>query len=136
MFDVIKFFQPTYLFDLRPFTTDSTIKIMVIFFSIFILIAIGIKIYKKTRNLEKFQNNLLDKIYYFFITLGGIGLGLTWLRYERVQILSARFWLIIWLAILIIWLYPILKYQFKVVPEAKKNSEEKKLFKKYLPGKK
>lgn len=137
MFDLIKFFQPGYLFDFRPFTTARTIQIMIVFFAVLVLIGIAIKIYKATKkDLEKFQSKLLEKIITFFLTLGAIGLGLTWLRYERVLILSARFWLIVWLIIMIVWLYPILKYRFKVVPEAKKHSEEKKLFQKYLPNKK
>ena len=135
MFDPIKFFQPAYLFDLRPFTTTGAIKTMLIFFAVLTLIGIGVKIYEKIGKLEKFQAKLLEKIVSFFITLGLLGLGLSWLRYERVHILSARFWLIVWLIALIVWLYPILKYWIKIVPEAKKHSEERKLFKKYLPKK-
>lgn len=136
MFDLIKFIQPAYLFDLRPYTTTQTIKVMVIFFAILIVIGIGDKIYKETRSMEKFQAKFLDKIVSYLISLGIIGLLLTWLRYERVQILSARFWLIVWLIIAICWLYPIIKYRIKVVPEATKRSEEKKQMQKYLPNKK
>lgn len=136
MFDLIKFLQPAYLFDLRPFTTPQTIKTMIIFFGVLALIGIGVKIYKETRDLEKFQANFLDKVISYLITLGLLGIGLTWLRYERVQILSARFWLMAWLIIAAAWLYPIVKYRLKVVPEARKRSDEKKLMQKYLPNKK
>lgn len=136
MFDPIKFFQPAYLFELRPFTSPSTIKMMMIFFALLVIIGIGVKIYQSTRQLEKFQTKLLEKLISFFIVLGVLGILLTWLRYERVQILSARFWLIAWLITLAIWLYPIIKYWTKVVPEAKKRHEEKKMFQKYLPKKK
>lgn len=136
MFDVIKFFKPAYLFDLRPYTTPGTIKSMLIFFAIMIAIGLAAKIFQTAKKLEKFQSKMLEKIISFFIVLGAVGLGLAWLRYERVQILSGRFWLVVWLIIAALWLYPILKYWIKIAPEAKKRSEEKKLFTKYLPGKK
>ncbi|MFA5020837.1 MAG: hypothetical protein WC517_02130 [Patescibacteria group bacterium] len=136
MIDLIKFFQPAYLFDVRPYTTGGTIRTMVIFFAIFLIIGLGLKIFEKFRKLEKFQTKILSKSAALFITLGAIGLGLTWIRYERVQLLSSRYWLLVWLMILIVWLYPIVSYWLKTAPEAKKRNEEKKLFRKYLPNKK
>jgi len=136
MYDLIKFFKPAYLLELQPYTSLGTIKIMMIFFAVVTAIGIGLKIYERTAEMEKFRSKLLDKLVSLFITLGLLGIGLTWVRYERVQILSARFWLLVWLAALFAWLYPILKYLFKVVPEAKKHAEESRLMRKYLPAKK
>ncbi len=136
MFDLIKFLQPAYLFELRPFTTWNTIESIMVFFGLIVLAGIIIKIYKEIKKGEKFQAKLLEKIISLCIVMGVLGILLTWLRYERVQILSARFWLIVWLIVTLIWLYPIVKYYLKVVPEAKKRSEEKKLYSKYLPKKK
>lgn len=135
MFDIVKFLKPAYLFEYRPFTTNSTIKIMAIFFAVFIVIAIAVKILERVKKLEKYQNKILEKLCSFFSGLGIIGLLITWARYERVLIFSSRYWLLVWLAILIVWLYPIIKYWIKVMPEAKKQSEQKKAFQKYLPKK-
>lgn len=135
MFDIVKFFQPAYLFEYRPFTTNSTIKIMAIFFIAFIIFGIALKIYQRTKKLEKYQEKLLEKFISFFSVLGFLGLIITWTRYERVLLFSSRYWLIVWLITLLIWLYPIIKYWVKVVPEARKHTEEKKLFQKYLPKK-
>jgi len=136
MFDLIKFIQPAYLFDFRPYTSLQTIKTMMIFFGLITVSGIIVKIFQRSGKLEKFQQKLLEKKASLLITMGLLGILLTWTRYERVQILSARFWLIIWLIVLIIWLCSIIKYRLKVVPIAKKRSEENKLVKKYLPGKK
>jgi len=135
MFDPIKFFQPAYLFDLRPFTSGRTIEIMMIFFGILILLGLGVKIFQTIKKSEKFQDKLYSKIVSLLVAMGILGIGLAWIRYERVQILSARFWLVVWAIIFVAWLYPIVKYCIKVMPQAKKSSEEKKLLQKYLPKK-
>lgn len=135
MFDIVKFLKPAYLFEYRPFTTNSTIKIMAIFFAVFLAMAIILKIIQWVKKLEKYQDKMLEKLISFFTGLGIIGLIITWTRYERVLVFSSRYWLLVWLAVAIIWLYPIMKYWIKIMPEAKKHSEEKKAFQKYLPKK-
>jgi hypothetical protein len=50
--------------------------------------------------------------------------------------LSARFWSIAWIIGFGVWFYFILKYQLRVVPMARKQAEERKMFNKYLPKKK
>lgn len=136
MFSPLKFFAPAYLFELRPYTYPSTIKFLTIFFAVFVVVAVGLKIFAKFKKLEKFQVKLADKYFWLLLVSGLLGLMLTWLKYERVHILSARFWLAAWLIMVAIWLGKILYYQFKIVPQAKQQSEIKKAFQKYLPGKK
>jgi hypothetical protein len=136
MFSPIKFFQPAYLFDLRPFTYPQTIKIMAIFFVLMLIVGVVLKFGRKIKNTEKFEIKLLDKYSVLLISMAISGLIITWLKFERVHILAARFWLVIWAGVFVACLYPILKYQLKVVPEAKKHAKEKKLFQKYLPKKK
>lgn len=136
MFSPFKFFQPAYLFELRPYTYPQTIKAMLIFFGLMIVVGVGLKIYKETKKLEKFQNKLLERYFSLLTTMGIIGVLIVWLRFERVNLLASRFWLLIWVIILLIWLYPILKYQLVVAPVAQKRAIEKKLFQKYLPKKK
>jgi magnesium-transporting ATPase (P-type) len=136
MLNPLQLINPTYLFELRPYTQTANLKYAIFFFALLIIIGIAIKIYKEVRPLEKFQAKLLEKYFYLLTVMGAIGVAMVWLRYERVQILSARFWAIVWLVAVLIWLYPITKYHLKVVPQAKKQAEEKKLFQKYLPRKK
>jgi len=55
-------------------------------------------------------------------------------RYERVTVLSARFWLAIWGVVLIGWLGFILRYQYKKIPDLHKQRQRQDEFKKYLPS--
>lgn len=135
MFSPLKFFNPPYLFELRPYTYPSTIKLMLIFFVLMVVIGLALKVWQKIKKLEKYQAKLLQKYFSFLVLMGFWGILLTWLRYERVYIFSSRLWLIVWLLVVGLWLYTIIKYQFKVVPQAQKQAENRKLFQKYLPKK-
>lgn len=135
MYSPLKFFNPPYLFELRPYTYPNTLKLMLAFFVLMIVIGLGLKIWQKIKKLEKYQTKLLQKYFSFLVVLGALGVLLTWLRYERVHILAGRFWLALWLLIATIWLYKIVHYQIKVVPQAQKQAEQRKMFQKYLPKK-
>ncbi len=135
MFSPLKFFNPPYLFDLKPYTYPQTINIMIGFFSLLVVIAIIIKVYQSFKKLPKSEIKLFNSYFSFLMTLGFLGLVLTWFRYERISLLAGRFWLIVWLIIGGFWLYKILKYQFKTLPEIRLLAENKKLLQKYLPKK-
>lgn len=109
---------------------------MITLFVIFCVAGIVIKVVQKIKKMESFEGKLLHKYFSCFLVMGLVGLLLTWLRYETAYILASRVWLLIWLIVLLIWLVMIVKYQYKVVPLAKKQLEEKKIFSKYLPKKK
>jgi len=130
MFDFIKFFTPSYLFDLRPYIYPQTAIYLAAFFATLIVIALAIKIIL-AKNQEKFMAKLGNKYFFLLLTMGALGLALVWLRYEYVQILAARFWLVIWLIAFIWWLAAILKYQVKTWPKARQQSETRKLSQKY-----
>jgi hypothetical protein len=135
-FSPAKFFNPAYLFDLHPYTYPSTINLMIGFFGLMLVAGVAIKLYRRFKSETKTEKKLLDKYTSFLISLGLIGLAMTWFRYERINLLAGRFWLIIWLAVAGFWLYRILNYQLKVIPKIKKDAENRQLLQKYLPKKK
>jgi len=61
-----------------------------------------------------------------------IGLILLFFNYELIPFLSARFWLLLWAALMLSWLVFVAKSLFKI-PAAKKKLEEEKEYKKYIP---
>ena len=61
-----------------------------------------------------------------------IGLILLFFNYETVPFFSARFWLGLWVIIVIIWLFFLLK-KFKAIPAKKKQLAAEQELKKYLP---
>lgn len=108
---------------------------MLILFIVFCVAGLIIKFVQKIKKIEHIEGKLLHKYFVCFLTMGVLGLALTGLRYETVYILGSRIWLLVWLVAFLIWLAMIIKFQYKVVPLAKKQFEQKKVFAKYLPKK-
>ncbi|HLD28585.1 MAG TPA: hypothetical protein VJB67_03140 [Patescibacteria group bacterium] len=133
--NLINFFRPSRLFSLRPAIDINTIYFLLAIFAIMVIIAILIKFFQKLKKPERLIGDLYGKYFSFLLIFGLLGVLMIWFRYERVYILSARFWLLVWGISALIYLYFILRYQFKIIPRAKKNLEQKKLFNKYLPKK-
>ncbi|MDD3285723.1 MAG: hypothetical protein PHG95_03800, partial [Patescibacteria group bacterium] len=61
-----------------------------------------------------------------------IGAVFFFFNYERAAFLSARFWLAIWIIIMLWWLWPIVK-QYRLVPAKQKQLAQEQEFKKYIP---
>ena len=61
-----------------------------------------------------------------------IGLILLFFNYELIPFLSARFWLLLWAALMLSWLVFVAK-SLLAIPEKKKKLEEEKEYKKYIP---
>lgn len=72
------------------------------------------------------------QVYFFSFSNLIIGVIFFFFNYERASFLSARFWLALWVIVMLAWLYPLLK-TWKKVPINKKRLEEEESFKKYLP---
>lgn len=124
-------FSLKYLINTSPggFSLTSY-KLFAIFFVLLILI------YITTIFLEKRQMGLyfkiLKKVRSFSLSNLLIGLALLFFSFELIPILSARFWYVIWLALMIFWIYLIIKEYLKI-PDKKQKIIEAKEFKKYLP---
>lgn len=136
MFNPMRFFDPARLFEMRPYTYPQTIKIMLAFFLILAIVAIGIKIWEVYKKPSGYLKKLGDKYISLLGWMSGFGLVMVLAKNERAPLISARFWLIVWALVAAWWLISIIRYQLKIVPEAKKQIEQKKQFMKYLPKKK
>lgn len=133
---MLRFFNLNYYFSLNPLIDSVTLKIMLAVFVAMVVCGLGIKIYEKIKDLPHIEEKLLDKYFAMLVVMGFLGILIAWFRYESAYLFSARFWLLLWGIGLIFWFVKILIYQFKVVPKAKKQAEQKKIFTKYLPKRK
>lgn len=69
------------------------------------------------------------------LTLGFFGLLWLFFRQERVSFLAWRFWLVVWDAVLVVWLYTIIRYLLRRAPELREQQRERQRIEKYLPKK-
>lgn len=72
------------------------------------------------------------RLYSFCWSNALIGLILFFFNYEMVPFFSARFWLGFWIILMTAWLIFILK-KLKTIPQQKKQLEQEKKLKQYLP---
>lgn len=133
---MLRFFSPQYYFDLSPSVSGTALKVMLVIFACMVIAGIVVKVYEKLKTLHPAEEKLLGKYFSMLVVMGFVGILIAWFRYEGAYFLSMRFWLLVWLVGIIIWLMNILQFQLKVVPEAKKQTEQKKIFTKYLPKRK
>ena len=124
--------QPPYLSE--PFT-----KLFLGLF--FVLIALSIvfqliAFIQKKQNAQKIMIKFWKRLANFFFWIGIIEIILYFFRYERVPLLSSRFWLILWLLLFFGWGAYIIHIRFKKVPGIVTDKQQKEEFEKYLPTKK
>ncbi|MFA5061817.1 MAG: hypothetical protein WC526_01580 [Patescibacteria group bacterium] len=83
---------------------------------------------------NKTSKVVLKKISTLEMTMGFLGLLWMFFRQERVAFLAWRFWLLIFAAVSVWWIYRIIWYAVKRAPEIKAEQEKKERIEKYLPG--
>lgn len=126
------FLTLNFWFSLRPGVfVGLSLKIILGFIFLLIVLAFASGIGKK-RWVKSLYAGLWRGLYYFFLTNATIGLILTFFNYEMVPFLSARFWFLLWVASMVIWLVFIYRAIIKI-PQKKARLEKEKEFKKYIP---
>jgi len=102
-------------------------------FVVFLVLLLALAIYSKYRKREKGTYlRIWTKMASFGTTNLIIGIFLLFFTYEAVAFLSARFWFLLWLASMIIWLNFVYK-DYKKIPELLDKRKKEEEFKKYIP---
>lgn len=131
-----KLFSLSYLFDRYP-NTGFSWPVMIILLIIFIgaLILAFYAGHKRKLSSGNFKK-LWGKIQVWSWTAGLTGLLFVYLREVRALYLSSRFWLLLFLIIMIIWALLIAKYWKKEIPAKEERQKQSEEFNKWLPKKK
>lgn len=126
------FFNPSHLFSLRPTPLHSrAIIILAIVFSGCLIASLISKFSTKSKDALKAKGFL--KLFHLFLTMGLLGYLYLLFGWQGAVLLSTRFWLLIWLAVFIVWLGFILNYLMVEVPKKRKEINQKRQFEKYIP---
>ena len=117
-------------FTLRPESLSPVIQQCFIWLLIiFALIAVLIALLKRRSGIYR---GFFKSLYSFFLSNAVIGLFFLFFNYELVPFFSARFWLGLWALVMAVWLFFILN-KLKAIPLQKKQKEQEKELKKYIP---
>ncbi|MFA5000047.1 MAG: hypothetical protein WC545_01675 [Patescibacteria group bacterium] len=119
-----------YWFNLRPGALiPAGQRIFIAGLVILIAASIIIAIFKKRGGIYR---GFLNRLYVFSVSNAVLGLIFLFFTREEIPFLSARFWLLLWLVAMIVWLILILK-KLKAIPAQRQKLEEERERKKYLP---
>lgn len=94
----------------------------------FILAIVVLILKRKKGSYKRIYANLYDFLVANFV----LSLLFLFFHFENIPFFTARFWLLIWLAEMIIWLYFIIK-KARLIPQKRKVKERDEEIKKYLP---
>lgn len=132
---IISFFRPSLLFQMNPAPLEGLgLNILLVLFSLNIIAGVATIYVVRQKKFDSYINSGMKKIRTLFFTMGFFGFLYTFFAYEGAVILSARIWLLVWVASVIIWTYFIIIYFMKHVPRLKMESVKKRNFSKYLRG--
>lgn len=110
---------------LMPSAFNILIGVTVFFF----LASVVFLFLKKKKSLYR---GVFTSSYNLSITGFIIGLVFLFFHYENLPFFTARFWLAIWVIIMAVWFFYIIK-KVRRIPERKEEIEKEKELKKYLP---
>ena len=127
----MKFLSLNFWFNLRPgHLLPIYQNVLVIFLIILVITGIATFIIKKKK--KKLYFRLWEKLFNFSSTNFFFGILLLFFNYEKIPFFSSRFWYLLWALGIAFWIKGLFKY-FKSIPERKKEIEEEKAYKKYIP---
>lgn len=134
--NLVSYFKLERFLSLQPAISVTTVYFLLVIFAALLLAALVLKVLHHRTKKDCFHKTLLEKYMVMLMTMSMIGLFLTWFRYERAYLLSARFLLLIWFIGFMVWLFFIVKYQFKIMPQERAKLQKTQEFNKYLPKRK
>jgi hypothetical protein len=106
-------------------------KILIGVTIIFLILAI-ILVFLKKKNQNSFYYKTINSFHLFFIVNFVIGLFLFFFTYQGILFLSSRFWFLIWVLSMLLWLNSIRLITVKI-PNIKENAKNKADYNKYIP---
>jgi hypothetical protein len=124
------FFNSQFWFSQRPGLFVPIFRNFLIGLIAFFIITDITSFVLKTK--KKFLSKLWLKIFNFSLANAIIAAFLLFFNYELIPFLSARFWFILWVLGMIIWIVFIVLYA-KKLPAKKKEIEQEREYKKYIP---
>lgn len=121
----------SYWFNTRPEPFGGWLQIAFIILTL-IFVAGSVASYLKNRQRELVYHKLWGNLFNYCLTNAILGLFLVFFNYEMVPVLMSKIWYAVWLVIILVWGYFIIRLARKL-PQRKAELQKQKEFAKYLP---
>ncbi|PJA47213.1 hypothetical protein CO172_02630 [Candidatus Uhrbacteria bacterium CG_4_9_14_3_um_filter_36_7] len=127
--------KPSYWFNLQPeMMNNRVVQVFLTFFIFLFLLAMVVRmVARKHKVKDRYILKGFRQLSNGFFTMSVIGLFLVFFSYEAIPFFSARFWYLLWVIAMIIWLFFVWRYMFKTAAQKRLRSQEQKNQEKYLP---
>ncbi len=135
MLTIADFFHLSYWFTPNPGTLGIQFTL---FFATLFAVCILAKILLRymgrqyTVHLPKFRRELFFRGERLALTMGIVGYLWLFFAYEMIPFFSSRFWMVIWMLALFLWVYSIFHYALYEIPQHFAKEREREYKKKYF----
>ena len=131
------FLQPSFWFSLQPAEVGGWIGTSI--FVIFLLMGIAgvvARIVAAQKLDDRYMRMMGNRFGTLLITMGMLGVVLYFFSFERIRLFGSRFWYLLWLIGLIVWIVLLVRYMKKNIPAMKEQAEARFEKRKYFPPRK
>ena len=127
-------FSTSFWFDLQSVgLTPFFSKFILVIFASFIIFGAIAGIMAKNRKEDRLLMHAYKRIAQMCYVMGWIGFFFWFASYETLYLFSARFWYLLWLIGLLVWIWRIYVYVTKTIPAQREEQQHRADVNKYLP---
>ena len=128
-------FSINWWFQLIPLWSPFALRVFFIVFLGIVIIGAVVRMVSRQRLTDKYALEIANRSANLLVVTGVLGLWDWFVSGQQVPLLSARFWLVVLLALVIWWVWAITRYARKTVPEMRNRHNERKEQMKYFTKK-
>lgn len=121
------FFSQNYLFDISPTPKSKLYLPLLIIFGLMIVLSVAISFQRKS------IKKVIGKFFVPLLSAGVLGLIYLFARHESLPYLSSRFFLMLILCLLIVWVIYLLIWSARYIPKHMSSQKIEDKYNKYLP---
>ncbi|RMD50460.1 hypothetical protein D6827_03980 [Candidatus Parcubacteria bacterium] len=137
MIDLTPLLQMDFWFRLDPVALSPFFeKAFFLLFAILIIVSSAVRIAAKQKKDDRYTARMYKMTGQMLAVTGGLGMLWFFFTYEEIYFFGARFWFLVWLIMLLVWIFGLYRYAKITIPELKNQNLAKAQADKYLPRKK
>lgn len=114
--------------------TQGLGRVFIIIFVLMFFVGMVLRVVRARKKKEDvYVREMFRRIASLLTIMGILGIILAFLSFENIRFLGGRFWYPIWLVVVVIWIFFIVKYIRKQVPIMQTKEREREEKYKYMP---
>mgnify|MGYP001607231297 FL=1 len=125
-------FSLSWWFELVPIVDALTLRALFIAGILLLLVGGIIRMVSKKRSEDRFAREIVLRAASVLVVMGLLLVLYWFFAFEQIPLLSARFWILIWIIVLLFWVWRVIRFARKTVPAERarlnQTAEQRKYF--------